>query len=107
MATFNKFNSFVEAVAEGAHNFATAPLTVALTNSSNAPTATDSTLANITQIDYTNLSSRVLTTSSSSQTGGVYQLIVNDLVLSASGPVATFRYIVVYDPDAANDELVE
>jgi hypothetical protein len=79
---------------------------IALTNS--APIATNSVLADLTQISYTNLSSRNLTTASSSQTGGTYALTFNDLVLTASGAVATFRYVVVYDdtPTSPADPLV-
>lgn len=48
MATFNKFNSFVEALAEKTHNLGADTLKVALTNS--APSATNTVLADITQI---------------------------------------------------------
>ena len=104
MATFNKFNSFVEALAEGTHNLGSDQLTVALTNS--APAATNTQLSDITQISYTNLSSRNITTSSSSQTSGTYSLVLNDLTLTASGAVATFRYVVIYNDTATNDELI-
>lgn len=104
MATFSKFNSFVEAVAEKVHNLGSDALTVALTNS--APVATNTVLANITQISYTNLSSRVLTVSSSAQTSGTYKLVVNDLVLTASGSVGPFQYVVIYNDTATNDELI-
>ena len=40
MATFNKFNSFVEALAEKVHNLGSDTLTVALTAAANAPVAT-------------------------------------------------------------------
>jgi len=83
MATFNKFNSFVEAIAEGVHNLGTGQLVVALTNS--APTAANTVLADITEISYTNVSTRNITTSSSAQTSGTYKLILTDLVLTASG----------------------
>ena len=106
MATFNKFNAFVENVAEGVHNLGTGQLVVALTNS--APTASNTVLADITQITYTNLSSRNITTSSSSQTSGLYKLILTDLVLTATGAVGPFRYIVVYNdtPTSPADPLI-
>lgn len=106
MATFNKFNAFVEDLAEGVHNLQTGALTVALTNV--VPTSANSVLADITQISYTNLSSRVLTVASSSQTSGVYKLTINDLVLTASGAVATFRYVVIYNdtPTSPADPLI-
>tara|TARA_E500000318_G_scaffold13401_1_gene12562 strand:+ start:320 stop:544 length:225 start_codon:yes stop_codon:yes gene_type:complete len=42
----------------------------------------------------------------SSQTGGTYTLDAADLVLTASGTVATFRYVVLYNDTATNDELI-
>ena len=104
MATFNKFNSFVEALAEKTHNLGADTLTVALTNT--APAAGNTVLANITEISYTNLSSRVLTSVTSSQTGGTYTLDAADLVLTASGTVPTFRYVVLYNDTATSDELI-
>ena len=104
MATFNKFNSFVEALAEKTHNLGSDVLTVALTNS--APVNTNTVLANITQIAYTNLSTRVLAGVTSAQVSGSYKLDANDLVLTASGTVAQFRYVVLYNDTATNDELI-
>ena len=83
MATFNKFNAFAEAVAEKVHNLGSDQLTIALTNT--APTSANAILTDITQITYTNLSSRNLTTTSSAQTSGVYKLVVSDLTLTSSG----------------------
>lgn len=112
MASFNKHNAFVEHVCEGVHNFSsdsTCTLTLALTAAANAPVATNSVLADLTQISYTNLSSRVLAISASSQTSGTYTLAISDLVLTASGgSVATFRYVDVYndDPTSPADPLI-
>ena len=105
MAVFNKFNSWSEVMVEAA-NLGSDTFIVALTNT--LPTAGNSILTDISQISYTNLSSRTLTTASSSQTGGVYSLVFNDLVLTASGAVATFRYVVIYDDTVASpvDPLV-
>lgn len=108
MATFVKFQSFVEAVAEGKHNLATGVLTVALCNAANAPSASaDAVLADVTTIAYTNLSSRVITTTSSAQTSGTYKLVVEDLTLTASGgAAAAFRYVLIFNDTATNDELI-
>ncbi len=104
MATYNKFQAWVDYLTEGV-NCSSDQFVVALTNS--APVATNSILTDITQITYTNLSSRNLTTASSSQTTGTYSLVVNDLTLTASGgSVGPFRYVVVYDDTVANDPLV-
>lgn len=105
MATFTKFQPFVEKLAEKAHNLGSDQLVVALTNS--APSAANGVLADITQISYTNCSSRNITTSSSAQTSGTYKLVLTDLVLTASGgTVGPFRYVVIYNDTATNDELI-
>ena len=104
MATFTKFQSFVEALAEKAHNLGSDQLKIALT--SVAPVATNGVLADLTEIAYTNLSSRDITTVSSLQTDGTYKLTLTDLTLTASGDVASFRYVVIYNDTAANDELI-
>lgn len=107
MATYNKFNCFVEDICEKKHNLGSDQLVVALCAAANAPVATNTVLANLTQIAYTNLSSRNITTSSSSQSSGTYSLVLTDLVLTASGgSVATFRYVVIYNDTATNDELI-
>ena len=103
MATYNKFNAWAETMVEAA-NLATDQFTLALSNS--APVAANSVLADITQISYTNLSARNFTTASSSQTGGIYTLTLNDLVLTATGAVATFQYAVLYDSTVAGSPLV-
>lgn len=105
MATFNKHNTWAENMVEVA-NLGTDSFVVYLTNT--VPTAANSVLADITQISYTNLSSRTLTTASSSQTSGTYTLAFNDLTLTASGAVATFRYVGIYDdtPTSPADPLV-
>lgn len=104
MAVFNKFNSFVEAVAEKKHDLGADQLVVALTNT--APTASNTQLTDITEITYTNLSSRNITTSSSAQTSGTYKLVLTDLVLTASGSVGPFRYAVIYNDTSTNDLLI-
>lgn len=104
MATYTKFNSFVEAVAEKVHNLGSDSLKVALTNS--APVATNTQLSNITEISYTNCSTRAITTSTSAQTSGTYKLVLADLTLTASGTVGAFRYLVIYNDTATNDELI-
>jgi hypothetical protein len=96
-----KLNGFVEHLFKGYHgNLSSATLQVALSNTapgseSTPPTGAETTtiLANVTQVSYTNLSTRTLTTSSCVQTSGTLNLVLADLVLTASGAVAGFRYI--------------
>lgn len=105
MATYSKFNAFIAAVFHKKHDFSADTFKVALTNS--APSASNTVLADITEIAYTNLSTRTLTRTSSGQTAGLYKAIFQDLVLTASGgAVATFRYAVIYNDTATNDDLV-
>ena len=103
MATYNKFQAWAETMVEGA-NLGSDQFVIALSNT--APVATNSVLADITQITYTNLSSRNVTTTSSSQASGTYTLVLADLVMTASGAVGPFRYVVLFDDTVAGDPLV-
>lgn len=108
MATATKFNSFVEALAEKVHNLGSDTLKVMLTNT--APVATNTVKANLTEITPGNgyvAGGSTVTVTSSSQTSGVYKLIGNDITITASGgSVGPFRYIVLYNDTASNDELI-
>jgi hypothetical protein len=102
VASFQKIQQFVENLGKGVHNFtsdATCTVTVALTTNANAPVATNSVLADLTQISYTNLSSRVVTGITWEHTTGTAHMTATDLVLTASGAVATFRWATLYDDD--------
>lgn len=109
MASFNKFNSFVEAVAEKVHNLGADTLKVALTNT--APTSGNTVFANITEISagngYTAGGNQAAITSSS-QTGGLYRLILADPAtwVASGGSIGPFRYAVLYNDTATNDELI-
>ena len=110
MASYNKFNQFVADIAQKVHNLSTSAdsLKVALTAAANAPVATNTVLANLTEVAYTNLSTRALVISASSQSSGTFTLKITDLVLTASGTVATFRYVVIYNdtPTSPADPLI-
>lgn len=98
MASFNKFQQFVEDLAHKVHDLENDQLVIALTASANAPAATDATLSDLTEINYSNCSSRNVTTASSAQTSGTYKLTLTDLTLTASGgTVGPFRYAVLYN----------
>lgn len=106
MASYNKFQSFVEAICEEKHNFASDTITVALCNAANAPAATDAVLADLTTVSTANLDDVTPTVSSSYQDGGTYSLVLEDLVMTATGAVGPFRYVVLYNDDAPSDELI-
>jgi len=102
--TFNKFNIFVADVANKIHNLGSDTITVALSDTT--PVATNTVQSNITEISYTNLSARAVTVTSSSQSSGTYKLVANQLTLTASGTVAQFRYVVLYNSTSAGKNLI-
>ena len=108
MASFNKFNSFVEAVAEKVHNLGADTLKIMLTNS--APVATNTQKSNLTDISAGNgysAGGTPVTVTASSQTSGTYSLVGNDVVFTASGgSIGPFRYAVLYNDTATNKELI-
>jgi hypothetical protein len=105
MATFNKYQCFVENLAEKVHNLQSDTLKIALTNT--APTATD-TVWNTTVYPAPTSASgytaggNTLTVTSSAQTSGTYKLVVSDSVFTASGgQIGPFRYVVFYNSTAS------
>ena len=107
MATFNKFNPFVEHLAEKVHNLGSDALKVALTNT--LPTATNGVFAEITEIaaggGYT-AGGAAATITSSVQTAGVYKLVLADVVFTATGTLGPFRAAVLYNSTAAAGNLI-
>jgi hypothetical protein len=107
MAAYNKIESFVEAIAEKVHNLGSDTLKVVLSNS--ATLATNTVLANITQIANGNgytTGGTAATISSSAQTSGTYKLTLADVTFTASGSLGPFRYATLYNDTATNDELI-
>ncbi|NYD91381.1 hypothetical protein [Sphingomonas melonis] len=99
MATFNKFQAFVEALAEKQHNLQSDTLRVMLSNT--APAATNAVKADITEIAAGNgyvAGGPQATVSSSAQTSGTYKLVLADTVITASGgSIGPVRYAVLYN----------
>lgn len=110
MATYNKFNQFVEDLGKGVHVFGTHQLKIALTNT--APVAANSVYANLTSpLATTSLSGANpfnITTTSYAQTSGTASLVLADLTLTATGAVGPFRYVVIYNdtPTSPDDPLI-
>lgn len=110
MAAFNKFQAFVEHLAEKVHNLGADTLKVMLTNT--APVATNTVKADITEISAGNgytAGGTAATISSSAQTSGVYKLVLADVVFTASGgSIGPFRYAVLYNdtPTSPADPLI-
>ena len=97
----------MEAVAEKVHNLGSDVLMVMLTNT--APLATNAVKADITEIaaggGYTTGGMAAATTSST-QTGGVYKLVLADVVFTATGTIGPFRYAVLYNSTTATGNLI-
>ena len=108
MATFNKFNSFVEAMAEKVHNLGSDTLKVMLTNS--APVETNTQKSDLTDISAGNgytAGGTAATISSSAQSSGTYKLVLADVTFTASGgSIGPFRYAALYNDTATNKELI-
>ena len=103
MATFNKVNDFVM---NAVHNmdFERDQIVVAIYNTapssekSNPENDGNGILGNVTEVSYTNLSSRNVTTTSSTQTSGTYKLVLTDITLTSSGgSTGPFRYVYIYN----------
>jgi hypothetical protein len=107
MATFNKVNDFV---VNAVHNMdlESDQVVVALSNTAPSSETTDPStdgngiLGNVTEVAYTNLSSRNVTTTSSTQTSGTYKLVLSDITLTSSGgSTGPFRYVYIYNDTVA------
>lgn len=109
MAAFNKFDQFVADRSNKVHNLGADVLKFALTNT--APLATNTVIANITQIGgvngYTTGGTAVGITSST-QTAGTYSLVPTaDVVFTASGgSMGPFQYVVLYNSTAVGGPLI-
>lgn len=109
MAAFTKTNKFVLNLGNKVFNLSTDQLKVALTNTQ--PTvATVNQYSDLTSpLATTNLSGATpfnVTTTSFTQTSGTAKLILADLVLTATGVVGPFQYVVLYSDTATNDEII-
>ena len=105
-SSFNKYNCFVENLAEKVHNLASDTLKVALTNT--APNAaTHALLGDISEIaggnGYTAGGNQTVQ-SSSAQSGGVYTLASADPATwtASGGSIGPFRYAVLYNATSAS-----
>lgn len=108
MATVQIFNSFKEAIFEGIHDLDTDTLKFCLTNT--APSLSYTQFSDLTEIAAGNgytAGGTAVTVSSSSQTGGTYSLGLAACVFTASGgTIGPFRYVVLYNDTATNNELI-
>jgi hypothetical protein len=110
-SSFNKFNAFVEHLAEKVHNLGADTLKIMLTNT--APSAANSVKADITEISagfgYT-AGGNTAAVSTSAQTSGTYKLVLSSPATwtAAGGTIGPFRYAVLYNdtPSSPADPLI-
>lgn len=111
MATYNKFQQFVEDLVAGVHDFDAHTFKIMLCTASDPPVATDATRSNITSelttgSGYTSGGATVTVTVS--ETGGVAKVTASaDVTFTFTGTV-TFRYVVLYNdtPTSPADPLI-
>jgi hypothetical protein len=104
MATYTKFNQFVQDLCTKVHNVDSDTLKIMLTN--NAPVATNAIKADITEIaagnGYTAGGTQAVF-SSGVQTSGSFKLILSSVTFTgASGSIGPFRYAVLYNDTPTN-----
>ena len=105
---FQKFNCFSQDVGRGVHNLNANTLKVMLTDV--APVATNTVLANLTEISagygYT-AGGGAVGSNAYAQTLGVGKLSGNDVVFTAAGGlIGPFRYAVLYNSTASGGPLI-
>lgn len=109
-SSYYKFNQFVEDVAHGVHDLSADTIKFVLTNT--LPVATNTILANITEIGAGNgysTGGAAITVSSSGHTSGTYKLVLADTTITASGgTIGPFQYAVIYNdtPVSPADPLI-
>lgn len=109
MAAFNKFNSFTLALGSKKFDLANDALKAILTNT--VPVATMAVkgdlLGEVANGNGYTTGGVALVTTSFLQAAGVAKLILADKVITAAGgQIGPFRYVVIYDDTAANDDLI-
>lgn len=111
VSSFFKFNTFVADLANGVHNLSSATIKAVLTNT--APVATNAVITDINQIltggGYPTGGFNITAspaTRTSTQTSGLYKLVISDYTFTATGNVNTFRYIVLYNDSSTSDSLI-
>ena len=99
MATYQKFQQFVEDLAEQVHDLGADTLKVCLSLS--APLVTESILSDISQIasgDGYTTDGETPSITSSAQTTGTYKLVLADVVWTATtGSFGNFRYATLFN----------
>ncbi len=110
MASFNKFNDFVEQLGLGVHNLSTDLVKIALSNTT--PIATNTIFGDITEIaagnGYTAGGDDVQNTWSENPAGTGEMVTVDVVFTAVGGSIGPFQYVVMYNdtPVSPVDPLI-
>ena len=109
MAAGNKFNQFMADIYNGVHNVGSHTIKAYLSNT--LPVASNSIKANIAEITAGNgytAGGVTIPITSSSQTSGNYSLVAGaDPIITATGPIGPFRYVIFYNDTPASKPLIQ
>jgi hypothetical protein len=106
MAAFNKFNQFAEDLGLAVHNLNTATLSVYLSN------ATPSAAGDLIKTDLAEITNQngytapIDTQNTWAESSGTGTLTGTKCVVTASGAVGPFQYVVLMNDTATNDPLI-
>jgi hypothetical protein len=106
MAAFNKFNQFAEDLGLAVHNLNTATLSVYLSN------ATPSAAGDLIKTDLAEITNQngytapIDTQNTWAESSGTGTLTGTKCVVTASGTVGPFQYVVLMNDTATNDPLI-
>jgi hypothetical protein len=110
MATFNKFNQFVEDLGSGVHQFQAAGHTLKVYLSNATPSASgDAIKTDLAEITNQNgYTAPVDIQNDMTETSGTATVTAVDVVITASGAVGPFQYAVIYNdtPSSPLDPLI-
>jgi hypothetical protein len=109
MASYVKFQCFVENLAEKVHNLGADALKIYLSNAT--PSASGDTIkTDLAEISTGNgyTGPQTVTVTTSAQSAGTYTLAGNQIVITASGAVGPFQYVVLFNdtPTSPLDPLI-
>lgn len=110
MATYNKFQNFVEDLIEGVHDFDAHTFKVYLSNATPSASA-DTVKADLAEISAGNgyTAGGETTTITTSEASGTGKVVGSDVSwTAASGTIGPFRYVVLYNdtPTSPADPLI-
>jgi len=106
-SAMTKFYSYIEALHKGKHNWGSDTFKFMLTNT--LPVVTNTQKSDITEIaggnGYT-AGGHTFNITSAVQALGIFKLVGDDIVITASGSIGPFRYVVLYNDTVSGDLLV-